>query len=128
VQERPTFDFVPDICKEAISESGEKTPPAFTGKIVLFLPNFDERFELIEQVESGLLDGEPGETERKHNKIAFARRLVRAAKPFFKSVDITRVSDGKRFESFDDLSYCQSFDKALIAAGERLMQPEIDPN
>ena len=98
------IQFVPKPCKEA---------QEFTGHVVMRVPLFDERYEIIDQM--GLqLDNETGELKMADlNSFAAIRKMVTASLKFYISVDI-KHSDGREFKSKDDLLSDPDCDAILI--------------
>lgn len=77
----------------------------FEGHVELRMPLFEERLELVEKM--GLETDDDGKvkfSEEKKSKISFLVGLLKAARPFYVSVNLKRLSDGAVFESYEDLS------------------------
>jgi hypothetical protein len=66
---------------------------AFTGSVTMKLLSFDERMELAEESANGT------------SNVALIRKMVRDYKGKWSKVDLTRVKDGAKFTSLDDLQY-----------------------
>ncbi len=85
--------FVPKQCKDESS--------GFKGHIILKVPNFDEKWGLLEAM--GLeLDADGSVDLAKTKSFSFVRNCVKAAKPFFSEVAITGKS--AEYKSYEDLS------------------------
>lgn len=86
--------FVPNECK------GDD--PKFTGHIMLRVPNFDEKWELLEGM--GLELTPDGQVDLSKTKsFSFVRKCVSSSKPFFAEVAI-KSKEGTEYKTFDDLS------------------------
>lgn len=117
-----TFEYIPSICKKMTDEAGNVIPPEFEGKIVLRSPDFDERMSLAEECGSDLIEVQKNPQSDK--AIPVTRKIVKLSEAFYKSVDIKRISDGKKFESFKQLSKYSAFNLTLMEVGMRLMEGE----
>lgn len=81
----------------------------FSGNVVLRLPAYEERMEIM--VECDFLDmtSEEGKvTGSKKQQVKSMLKLVKASYEFYEKVDIKRKSDGKAFKSLEDLRYDHS--------------------
>jgi hypothetical protein len=113
------IEYVPEACRD--SEAG---PAEYRGKIILESPRFEDRIGILETLaeldsENPARGKEEDELsiEEKRARIKFGMRAlvkcVDLAKPFVRGVDIIRLNDGKRYESFDHLSRVSAFDGDL---------------
>lgn len=98
------IQFVPKQCKE----SNE-----FSGHVVMRVPMFDERYEIIDQM--GLkLDSETGEVKMEDlNSFAAIRKMVSASLKFYVGVELKHV-DGREFKTKEDLLSDPDCDGILI--------------
>lgn len=92
--------FTPKSCQ------GDKAE--FKGDVVLRLPAYDERLEMM--LESDLMaavesakDG--GDTSKNKSYLLALSKLVKISYPFYQKVNITRKSDKKAYKSIEDLKY-----------------------
>jgi hypothetical protein len=119
VQDIETIEYIPSACKPA-----DDAPAAYAGKITLESPTFEKRFELLEQLADidadrpnrGKSADDLTPDERKELAKYGMRAIIKCiqlARPFVRSVDIVRISDGKRYQSFDHLSRNSDFDGDL---------------
>lgn len=101
--------FVPTMCLEG----GD-----FSGHIMLKVPGFDERYEMLDQI--GLkIDADGSMSAADMNGIGAIRKLVQFSQKFYKEISIEH-KDGRKFESFDDLSLDPECDAILIEVAGKL--------
>lgn len=81
----------------------------FSGEVVLRLPNYDERMDLLidnpdffDEVEEPKKNRSESKMQ-KHSNLKKARALSQWSYQFYKKVDIKRKSDGYHFKSLEDL-------------------------
>jgi hypothetical protein len=98
------IQYIPKQCQEG----GD-----FTGHVLVRVPLFDERYEIIDQM--GLkLDQETGEMKMADlNSFAAIRKMVTASMKFYVGVEI-KHADGREFKSKDDLLSDPDCDAILI--------------
>lgn len=98
--------------------------PVLSGHVVLRVPSFDERMQLLEDI--GLEINEQGVgTIPEENKLKMTRKLVAATEPYYVEVDMKHV-DGSEYKSFDDLSHDLLAQPVLMEVAH-LMQSGIRP-
>lgn len=98
--------------------------PTLSGHVVLRVPSFDERMQLLEDI--GLQINEQGVgTIPEENKLKMTRKLVAATEPYYVEVDMKHV-DGSEYKSFDDLSHDLVAQPVLMEVAH-LMQTGIRP-
>lgn len=107
--------FIPSVCTDK-----EKSKATFSGHIDMKVPTFDERYQFIEDCGIDVMDD--GGVEKKGSNFSIIRNMVKASAKFYKSVSLTRLSDGKKFESFDELSMDPECDVILIEAAKEVRQ------
>lgn len=77
--------------------------PRFTGHIMLKVPNFDEKWGMLDGL--GLEMNDEGHVDMaKMKSFSFIRSYVKAAKPFFAEVSIKENLSGNEYKSYEDLS------------------------
>jgi hypothetical protein len=128
-----TETFTPSICKP----SGE-TPAAYSGSITIRIPDYVERLELTERAgvdmaemlekainkSKGADDPETADTSGKskgrqaYEQLKFMARIV---PEFVLAVDITRVEDGFKFESWDDLAHDSDASICIMEIGPKIL-------
>ncbi len=105
--------YTPAVCKKV-----EDQEPTFTGTLKLKVPNFDERYQFIE--DAGLDVGDDGGLQKKGGNFAIIRNLVKASEKFYISVDLARISDGKKFTSFQEMTMDSDCDEVLIEIAKEI--------
>lgn len=96
--------YIPSLCKE-----GEE----FSGHIMVKVPSFDERYEVLDQMGISA-DSTTGEVKMNDlNSFTTLRKLVSASLKFYNSVDI-KHKDGREFKSKEDLLSDPDCDAMLI--------------
>lgn len=109
-----TIQFVPAVCK------GET--PTFSGSVTLKKMTFDEKYKVLENCGVEVEEGEGGKTNVKtpagSQMFKTIRAMVAASKPAYVSVDLTRMADGAKFTSFDDLDTDGECDGVLAEIGQ----------
>lgn len=105
--------FVPSVCK------GES--PSFEGFVTMKMPNFDEKYGFIEDLDIEL--DEEGKVAMGNAKkgLSMIRKAVRASKSFYQHVELKHLESGKTFGSFDDLSSDDKAHVILIEVATALM-------
>lgn len=131
-----TFKFVPEATKDQImtDEEGKPVPHGeagpilltarFSGHIILRVPDFDERMQLLEDIGLEINDAGQGAIPE-DNKLKVMRRLVKATQAYYKEVDMKHV-DGTEYKSFEDLSFDLQAQPILMEVA-KLMQEGIRP-
>jgi len=90
------IDYTPKAC-----QTTEERPATFQGKVVLKVPTLPERYELLEKI--GLEFDSTGAVRMERGAFSILRILVTESKKYYETVDLTKLSDGSRFASFDEL-------------------------
>jgi len=104
--------FIPEAC------TGEKA--LFDGFIEVTPPNFQQRYQYIDDSELNLNQVEGEENSQVRGQLRAVSKLVDYSKKHVKTVSIKRKSDSKEFKSFDDLSNDPSCDAMLIELGTKM--------
>lgn len=134
-------EFVPSLCKDKVDEKGAIVKPkAYDGKVVLRVPSFNERQELLndsnqldDMIAEGInkaLDGE--KVDDAAVEAMAAKKRVREFQSLLKSVtnklprfvvsiDIKRLEDGFVFANFDDVSHDSDMDGLIVEMATKLM-------
>lgn len=90
--------YKPSQCK------GDKS--LFTGNVVLRMPAYEERMELLCDAELLDLADEEGQTKGdKKKQLKSMLQLVKASYAFYEKVEIKRRSDSKEYKKLDDLRF-----------------------
>jgi hypothetical protein len=84
----------------------------FSGSIKMRVPTFSERYEYMES--AGFEIGEDGAVEANMKQMGAIRRLVEKSKAHYGAVDLTRVSDGKKFSSYEEMETDPACDPIII--------------
>jgi len=101
--------YTPTVCKE---------PKTFEGAIKLKVPNFDERFQFIE--DCGLDVGDDGGLTKKTGNFAIIRNMVKHSEKFYVGVQLVRLEDRKEFNNFQDLCMDPGCDEILIEVAKEI--------
>ena len=103
-----TVKIVPSICKVENAK--------WSGHVVMRLPSFDEKFELLESLN---VKQNGGEVEVDSNQIAMIRKMVAASQKFYVEVSLT---DGvETVNSFDDMQYIEDMHQVLAEIAGKMM-------
>lgn len=108
--------YVPKVCGEHEEREGKKTkkvPATFSGHVLMRVPSFDERYEVLEQQNLEIEDGVVV-SQAKENPFASLRVLVKNSEKFYVEVELVRLKDKKEFKSFAELSADPGCDVVLI--------------
>lgn len=105
-----TIQFVPSVCK------GET--PTFVGTVTLKKMTFDEKYKVLEQCGVEVEDGGGVKTPTGTQMFKTIRAMVAASKSAYVTVDLTRMADGEKFASFDDLDTDGECDGVLAEIGQ----------
>lgn len=112
------YVYTPTVCKDQVTKLEDGTeqvkPATFSGSVTMRLMSFDERMEHGGAARSGIADGD--------KVIGAVREAVKASQPHYVKVDLKRLSDGKVYSSFDDLSYDASCGHILIEVATGLLR------
>lgn len=108
-QDFETIDFVPSICKA----KGDK-PAEYEGKIVVRLPEIDERKKLIEAFGFDTPGDETSIKEKGEFVLGIVFKSVELISPFIHAVEIKRLSDGKEFKSAKALGRHPALDQVFL--------------
>jgi hypothetical protein len=123
--ENRTIKFEPRLCRDHEVPDPKhkakklKRAPLFTGGIVLRVPGFDERYELLELQDVKVVDGVIVASEGM-NPFRAVRTVVAFSKKFYLEVGLKRIKDGAEFKSFDDLSADPECDEILMEVAQAL--------
>lgn len=114
--------FVPTLCTDhEVEENGQKSlvKATFMGHLVLKGNTYDERMELLESM--GLTANAQGEVSGAQIPIVSQlRKLVKKSQEHYVSVDLERISDGKKFTSFEEMSTDGECDPIITEVGYAL--------
>lgn len=125
-----TIEFVPTICTNHQAKDAEgklllvdgqpvDVAATFEGSITLRLPDFDERYQVLEDM--GLqADGSGQVKSVEINVFKTLRRMVEVSKAFYVEVKLKRISDGAEFKSFTDLSVDPDCDGIILEVAKSL--------
>lgn len=100
--------YVPSVCKD----DGEKKAK-FKGSVTVKLVGFDERWAMYEPIFREKKDG---------STIKAFIEAVKATEPYYASVDIEKVSNGRKYSSLADLKKDPSCDKILAEVSWGLLE------
>jgi hypothetical protein len=106
-------EFIPSVCKDS-----EEAKASFSGSVKVQVPSFDERYQFIE--DCGIDVADDGGVSRKGSNFSIIRNMVKASEKFYKGVEMKRLSDGKEFKSFADLSMDPDCDSILIEVAKEI--------
>lgn len=104
--------FIPEAC------TGETA--LFEGFIEVKAPNFEERYQYIDDSELDVNQVSEEENTQVRGQLRAVRKLVGYSKKHVKKVSIKRKSDSQEFKSFDELSNDPSCDALLIELGTKM--------
>ena len=100
-----TVKIIPAVCKP--DEKGNE--PKWEGYVVMRMPTFDERFEVMEELSEA--------AEAKMSELKMIRKLVKASQKFYAEVALKHKESGEECKSFDDMQYHESLYPALGELG-----------
>lgn len=98
----------------AVTKEGDGVPAAYSGFVMMRIPDYFERMELLEEVSEAFAGEEPPpedetEAQAKRREIRRLNRriryLARKMEPFVEEVELTRLADGFKFTSYDEVKH-----------------------
>lgn len=102
-----SIQFVPSVCKVTTNKkTHEVVQPTFSGTVTLRKLTCDEKYALLESCgfEVDEADGETTvKTPKGKSPFSTLRTLISMSKGHYEAVDLTRLADGQKFTSFDDM-------------------------
>lgn len=107
--------YKPLACK------GEKAK--FSGDVVLRMPAYEERMEILCEADFLDLTDESGSVSgSRKQQVQAMLKLVKASYAFYEKVDIKRKSDGKEFKKLEDLRFDSECAEILQDVANYLLQ------
>lgn len=107
-----TFEFIP------MEAQGEN--PTFSGCILMKAPNFFEKYELLESLESET--NADGQIVMKSNtQMSSMRKLVSAVKPFALEIKLKCLETGESYESWESLIDSEECFSILVQMGGKVI-------
>lgn len=97
--------YVPKICQAEGS--------AWQGSVTLKKPNFDERYEFLQEIETAVNGNGDFETDNVLSNVKRGRKMVSMSEKFYLNVDL-KSPEGEEIKSFEDMSYCEELHNTLI--------------
>lgn len=122
--------FSPTICADKViekpTENGgvaiDTVPAKYKGTVTIKMPDYDARMDLLDEIGSVLGD-KPGASE--DELAAQGRKLIREAAKragrFVRAVDLTRIEDGYKFTSWDQVRADYATHSVVSEVGQRLV-------
>lgn len=105
--------FVPSVCK------GDS--PSFEGFVTLRMPNFDEKYGFIEDLDLELNDDGTVQNVGGKAGLSMIRRAVKSSKTFYQHVELKHTASGVEYKTFDDLSCDDKAHSILIEIATAIM-------
>lgn len=87
------YSFKPAVC------DGQK----YDGTVSIRSLSFDERLDIYEEL--GLDEMPADDSQQKKAGLRVIKAIGKKSKDFVKAVDITRLSDGYKYQSWDEIYY-----------------------
>jgi len=121
--QRTIVKYIPAPCtiREAKDEKtgkNKKIPATFKGHMNVFIPDFDERMNVFEELGIDSLTDEKMQDDM--TKIMSSpkglRKIVKMAPKFIESMELTRLSNGKVYKSWSDLTNDPKADEMIGSA------------
>lgn len=111
-----TIQFVPEVCK---SEDGKVA--TFSGHVTIQKPNFDQRYELIEN--AGFVMDDEGKMLMGAKQLPAIRKAVKIVNELglVKEVKLVKLADQVAFGSLEDLGFDPDCDSILIEIATQVM-------
>lgn len=98
----------------------------FKGEIVLKLPAYEERLEMLADHPELLEDSQQSGSKKKQNMSALQMKTVLAmvkwSYNYYNKVDLVRLADKKKFTSLDDLRYSNDTQAIIQDVAVKLAQ------
>lgn len=92
----------------------------FEGQVVLALPSYDERMDLLIDNPSFFDDVEPSGSMKRLEDLKKSRAVSKWSYQFYRKVDIKRKSDGFHFKSLEDLQRSNDCTAIIADVANRL--------
>lgn len=120
-----TIQYIPSVCKTTTdNKTKEVIKPTFTGSVTLRKLTFDEKYDLMEAIGVEVSQDKDGEavvkTPEGKDTLALTRKLVKASLSHYEAIDLTRLEDGERFTSVDDLETDEDGHVILMEVSNKL--------
>lgn len=108
--------YTPEPCIDSLDKDGKEVKALFQGEVVLRIPAYEERLEIVASTPEILevQDLDEGQLkklsakERSEQQVLQMKALIGAVKwsyNFYEKIDITRKKDKKKYGKIDDLKY-----------------------
>lgn len=138
------YKFVPKVCQEQeveIEGKGknkarvEKIAPMFKGHVVLRVPTYPERQAMTvmamdmaagNNTEDDIRTAVRDNVEYRKNALSRMADMIEKAKEFYLSVSLEKISDGSKYESYEDLD-CDPDCESILTEGARLISRGMSP-
>jgi hypothetical protein len=109
--------FEPSACR-AKEVNGVTELAMFSGTVTLKVPNFDERYQFIE--DCGVNVADSGGVEKKSSNFSILRSMVKNSEKFYISVELKKLSTGAEYNSFESLTYDPDCDSILMEVASEI--------
>lgn len=103
--------ITPLVCREENS--------LLQGTVTIEVPSFDQKYQYMEECNFDV--SESGDIKTSKQQLKAIRKMVALSEKHYNKVNIKRKSDGKEFNSFEDLTYDSDCDSILIEMAGKLM-------
>lgn len=110
-----------DLNKRYVPKACQGEDAAFTGEVILKMPSFEDRIDLMSASDLG---GKPQEEMTQIELLQQTKALVQASYPFYVKVDITHKETKKHFASADDLRYSAKTAEILSDVAAHLLNAD----
>lgn len=102
--ERVTREVIPNQCQATKDpESGTEIPARYSGSVTFAVPDYDERMSLLIAIEEA--GGSMSRDSSKADRYRYYQAIAKQLPKFVTKVDMTRIEDGFKFESLDQLQH-----------------------
>lgn len=102
--ERVTREVIPNQCQTSTDpDTGGEIPARYSGSVTIAVPDYDERMGLLIAIEEA--GGNVGAGSVKADRYRYYQAIAKQLPKFVIKVELTRVDDGFKFSSLDQLQH-----------------------
>jgi len=114
------INFKPKACFDSKDEDGKAIPAKFKGTVEIDPPDFEERYEYIDDSGFDLTQSEEPSKEETRAQIRAVRKLVGMATKHVTRVSLKHLETGRKYETLDELMKDPNCDGILMEIGVKM--------
>lgn len=112
--------FEPSACKDVVKEgTGETVPKTFEGYIKLQLISHVERLRIMSKCKFKIDSN--GVVKKDEDPLDAIANMIEATQPYFGEINLVRLSDKKKFSSYEEMSFDQDCFGILTEASSQFL-------